>query len=166
MSGVASLSTNPFNFTESRKLMDEKTLRILLGPELALAQAIGHEAMRERRKMCTGKICSSCKSPLPQPQTSEAKRCASCANKHHVRMLFHRSFSFGWHCNFSTERWRPLPKRVIFSDAARIWEAARRGNGLIDDASREALELAIETGRGGIMLRLTDEQYQALGGVL
>lgn len=71
----------------------------------------------------------------------------------------------GWHCSFYTERWQRLPKRLTFRDAASIWETARRGNGLIDDADRERLELGIELGRGGIMLRLTDEQFRAIGSV-
>jgi len=45
-------------------------------------------------------------------------------------------------------------------------ELAKRGNGLIDKWDREGFELALEIGRGGIWLRLSDKQYQALGGVL
>lgn len=144
--------------------MDEITLRILLHSEILLAHATGNEARKAYGKMRVGEICYSCKVPLPEPHTPGRKRCASCAEKHHVHMVFYR---FGrWHCRFTTERWQPLPKRVTFRNSASIWETARRGNGLIDDATREALELDIESGRGGILLRLTDEQFRALGGTL
>ena len=76
------------------------------------------------------------------------------------------SFFHGWRCRFFSERWQMLPKSLVFRDAASIWETARRGNGLIDDEAREYLQLSIELGRGGIMLRLSDEQFVALGGVL
>jgi hypothetical protein len=79
-------------------------------------------------------------------------------------MTFH--YSHGWHCRFFTKRWQIFPKCLIFRDAASILETARRGNGLIDAAARECLEMAIELGRGGIMLMLTDEQFLAIGGTL
>jgi len=143
--------------------MDEKTLRILLHREILSARFHGNEAKKAHRKMGAGEICTSCKCPLPEPHTSGPKRCASCAGKHHVRMSFYRSY--GWNCSFYSERWQRLPKRLVFRQAASIWETAKRGNGLIDDAARKRLELLIEVGRGGIMLRLTDEQFRAIGGV-
>jgi hypothetical protein len=79
-------------------------------------------------------------------------------------MTFHHFH--GWHCRFFSKSWKIFPKRIIFRDSASIWETARRGNGLIDAAARECLQMAIELGRGGIMLRLTNEQFQAIGGVL
>ena len=117
-----------------------------------------------RKRMRAGEICSSCKMPLPQPYAAECTRCASCAGRHHVRMTF--SHFNGWHCRFFTERWQLLPKRLIFRDATSILETARRGNGLIDDAARESLERALKLGRGGIMLRLSNEQFLAIGGSL
>lgn len=128
--------------------------------------ACAHARLRDplaRKRMRAGEICSSCRRPLPLPHTTECKRCALCAGSHHVRMTFF--YLGGWHCRFYTERWRPLPKRLIFRDAASVIETARRGNGLIDSATREALERSIKIGRGGIMLRLNDEQFQVTGGV-
>ena len=116
-----------------------------------------------RKKTRAGEICGSCRRPLPQPHTPGCKRCESCAGSHHVRMTFRRWGE--WHCRFYTERWRPLPKRLIFRDAASIVETAKRGNGLIDGATREALDRSIKIGRGGLMLRLNDEQFKAIGGV-
>jgi len=116
------------------------------------------------QKMRSGQICSSCRRPLPKPHRPECKRCENCTGRHHVRMTFRRWD--GWHCRFYTEHWRPLPKRVTFRDAASIIETARRGNGLVDGETREALERGIKIGSGGIMLRLSDEQFEAIGGVL
>ena len=79
-------------------------------------------------------------------------------------MSFHRCF--GWHCRFYEAGGRHLPTRLTFRNAARIREAAKRGNARTDKAARDAIELAIEIGRGGLWLRLTDEQYRALGGEL
>ncbi len=51
---------------------------------------------------------------------------------------------------------------------SRVWvrEVASRGNGLIDDWDRDGFEHDLENGTGGIWLRLSDQQYLALGGVL
>jgi hypothetical protein len=43
---------------------------------------------------------------------------------------------------------------------------ASRGNGLIDKWDSKGFELGLDIGKGGIWLRLTDEQYLALGGVI
>lgn len=115
------------------------------------------------KKTRAGEICGSCRKPLPQPHTPGCKRCEGCAGKHHVRMTFRRCG--GWHCSFYTERWQPLPKRLIFRDAASIIEIARRGKGLIDEAIMEALDRSFKIGRGGLMLRLNDEQFKAIGGL-
>jgi hypothetical protein len=75
-------------------------------------------------------------------------------------------FFDGWHCRFFTERWQLLPKRLIFRDAASIMETARRGDGLIDNEVTKALDRSIKIGKGGIMLRLSNEQFLAIAGVL
>jgi hypothetical protein len=59
--------------------------------------------------------------------------------------------------------WKPPPKELVFKDTAKVREMARRGNGLIDKWDRDGFELALAIGSGGIWLRLTDEQYRALG---
>jgi hypothetical protein len=53
---------------------------------------------------------------------------------------------------------------VTFTDPEKIRELARRGGAWRDAESRQMLEHAIETGRGGIYLRLTPAQYASLGG--
>jgi hypothetical protein len=70
----------------------------------------------------------------------------------------------GWHCRFHRDDLRktPISRQLVFQSAEKIYEAARRGNGLISVESRQNLDEAITTGRGGIWLRLTENQYSAL----
>lgn len=143
--------------------MDPVEFQMLRQEEFAYRETRNWDPVA-RRRMRSGEICSSCRRPLPQPHTPECKRCASCSGRHHVRMtffLFHE-----WHCRFYTERWQPLPKRLIFRNEASIKETARRGGGLIDDEVDKALDRQFKLGCGGLMLRLTDKQFQAIGGVL
>ncbi|MGA3035790.1 MAG: hypothetical protein ABSD70_21090 [Terracidiphilus sp.] len=55
---------------------------------------------------------------------------------------------------------------MTFMSAAKVREMAKRGNGLIDTWDRDGFELDLEIDGGCIWLRLSDEQYLALGGVL
>jgi hypothetical protein len=43
---------------------------------------------------------------------------------------------------------------------------AKRGNGLIDKWDQQGFELGLEMGNGGVWLRLSDDQFRALGGAL
>jgi hypothetical protein len=73
---------------------------------------------------------------------------------------------------FSRVRWQAqfleaalktlLPRKLNFSDPEKIRELARRGEAWSDLESKQALEHGIETGRGGVWLRLTPEQYGRL----
>jgi hypothetical protein len=56
----------------------------------------------------------------------------------------------------------PLPRKLTFTDPEKIRELARRGEAWGTSEARQMLEHAIETGRGGIYLRLTPEQYAKL----
>ena len=73
---------------------------------------------------------------------------------------------FGRRCGFTTETRKKLPKEFTFNNSSTVRELASRDNGPIDKWDREGFELNLEIGKGGIWLRLTDEQYAALGGVL
>lgn len=93
-----------------------------------------------------GKICRSCRAPLPQLYTPGPKQCEQCAGKHLVSMEFFRTLR--WHCRFYEAVRRRLPKRLTFRDSAKIYEMVLRGHARSDKAAREALDLAIEIGRG------------------
>jgi hypothetical protein len=69
----------------------------------------------------------------------------------------------GWQVQFTEADLKtPLARKLTFADPEKIRELARRGEASGDSESRQMLEHAIETGRGGIYLRLTPEQYAKL----
>jgi hypothetical protein len=131
---------------------------------LFYARSISNERLSAARKMSFGKICRSCKSPLPMPYTNVAKLRGFCADRHLVYMYFR--YSSMWFCGFRTEGRKKLPSELTLVKSASVREVARRGNGLIDKWDMEGFELGLEIGRGGVWLRLNDEQYRAPGGVL
>jgi hypothetical protein len=57
----------------------------------------------------------------------------------------------------------PLPKKLTFTEPEKIRTRARRGESWGTSEARQMLEHGIETGRGGVFLRLTPEQYGKLG---
>jgi hypothetical protein len=75
------------------------------------------------------------------------------------------SFQFrnGWQCQFLERDLRtPLPRKLHFASQDKVVELVTRGGGITDLESKSMLALAIEIGRGGVYLNLTDEQYSRL----
>ena len=142
--------------------MNERAQQFFLNQAIAYCRSTAPGRLIVGREIRAGRICYSCKTPLPEPHTPGRKQCASCVNKQHVYMWFFHCA--GWHCHFIAAGRKPLPKRVIFKDEGKIYETARR-SGVTDNSALEDLDLAIALGRGGIWLRLSDEQFRALGGV-
>ena len=69
----------------------------------------------------------------------------------------------GWHCQFlEADLKTSLPKRLHFASPDKIIELVQRGGGIADQEGRLMLNQAIETGRGGVFLNLTPEQYSKL----
>src|SRR5579872_6649733 len=106
--------------------MDERVFQFFM------SQALKPDPSIAWRQIRAGKICSSCRVPIPQPHTAGAKQCEQCVGKHLVYMSFSRCF--GWHCRFWQGR-RRLPKRLTFRDSAKIYEMAERGNARTDKAA-------------------------------
>lgn len=80
---------------------------------------------------------------------------------HRVYMFF--QFRQGWQVQFcEADLKTALPRKLTFTDPEKIRELARRGEAWGDSESRQMLEHAIETGRGGVYLRLTPDQYARL----
>ncbi len=144
--------------------MNEEQYRYLISRPCQYAREKSDEPIAAGRRMREGKICSSCKSALPAPHLPDLKRCEFCSTKHLVYMYFRKGS--GWHCGFRTEARKKLPRELTFNSSATARKLARRPNGLIDDWDRRGFEIDLEVGRGGIWLRITDEQHLALGGLL
>ncbi len=70
---------------------------------------------------------------------------------------------YGWHCQFLEEDLKtPLPRKLHFASPEKVIEIVQRGGGLCSLESRQALDQAIEIGRGGVFLDLTEDQYARL----
>ena len=79
------------------------------------------------------------------------------------RVLMQFFLGEGWHVSFLEADARTvLPRKLTFADPEKIRELARRGEAWGNLESKQALEHGIETGRGGVWLRLTPEQYAKL----
>ena len=66
-------------------------------------------------------------------------------------------------CQFLEEDLKTsLPRKVTLGSQEKVREMARRGGAAISLDTLQALDHGIEIGRGGIWLKLTDEQYQKL----
>jgi hypothetical protein len=112
------------------------------------------------RKRLAGQICCLCKRPLPLPHTRGEKKCAACS-RHHVYMNF--MLRDGWYCQFmEADAKTSLPRKVTVTDPERLFEMAERGGCSMDLETRHAIMHAIDIGRGGVWLNLTDEQYNKL----
>jgi hypothetical protein len=69
----------------------------------------------------------------------------------------------GWHCQFLEQDLKTaLPRKLHFTSADKVIELVERGGGLTDQESRQMLNQAIATGRGGVFPSLTEEQYAKL----
>ena len=69
----------------------------------------------------------------------------------------------GWQCQFlEADLQTPLPKRLHFASSDKLVELVERAGGFIDQETRLMLEQGISMGRGGVFLRLTEEQYAKL----
>lgn len=144
--------------------MNERHFRASLSRALLYARSVSNEPHIAARQMRAGRICRSCKKPLPLPHSHGLKLCNFCRDRHLVFMYFRESY--GWRCAFRTEARKKLPREFTFRSAATVRELARRGNGLIDRWDRDGFEVALELGKGGIWLRLSNDQFRSLGGIL
>jgi len=81
--------------------------------------------------------------------------------RHRVYMYFQDRN--GWHCQFLEQDLKTaLPRRLHFKSSDKVVELVERAGGITDQESRLMLSHAIATGRGGVFLMLTSEQYARL----
>ena len=82
------------------------------------------------------------------------------SNRLYMTFMLYRG---SWFCQFlESDAKTPLPRKLNFADPEKIRGPARGGEAWSDLESKQALEHGIETGRGGMWLRLTPEQYARL----
>lgn len=69
-----------------------------------------------------------------------------------------------WNCRFHEDDLcrTPISRRYTYSRVQPILEIARRGHGLTERRSCRAFTRDIARGQGGIYLKLTDAEYEAL----
>jgi hypothetical protein len=69
----------------------------------------------------------------------------------------------GWYCQFLGEDLKTsLPRKLTIDDPAKLIEMVERGGGVPNLEAGQSLRYAIELGRGGVWLKLTEEQYLKL----
>ena len=69
----------------------------------------------------------------------------------------------GWHVYFMLPDLKThLPRKLTLTDPQKIVEMAKRGGADMNLEGKAALAHAIENGRGGVWLSLSDEQYSRL----
>lgn len=90
------------------------------------------------------------------------RRCDRCAGTHKVYLTFFRRRD-GWVCSFvEADLKTPIGRVRQFGTADKLRDLVARTPTRFDLAGKQALEHALQGGRGGLYLELTDDQYRAL----
>jgi hypothetical protein len=129
---------------------------------------MGGERSSTTRMRLEGKICCVCKVSLPAPHIRGERMCSDCAGEAAPRRKVYMYFMLNrrWQCQFLEEDLKtPLPHRISFAHEAKLFEMAERGGYPLNLEGRQAIEHAIQNGRGGIWLDLSREQYEKLRAV-
>ena len=81
--------------------------------------------------------------------------------RHKIYLYF--QLNRGWYCQLLLPDLKTTAARpMTFQDPAKIMEMAGRAGALKDLAAKQALDYAINMGRGSVWLYLSDEQYAKL----
>lgn len=107
-----------------------------------------------------------CRAPLPAPHHPGEQLCARCdagKKSHRVYMAFQSQN--GWHCQFLEQDLKTsLPVSLNLVRREKLFDIAARGGYRLNLEGRQAMQRAIDMGRGGIWLELTGDQYRKLKG--
>jgi hypothetical protein len=119
------------------------------------------------RGRLAGKTCALCRPSLPPPHQPGEQLCTRCAaeKKPPHRVYMHFQTQSGWHCQFLEQDLKtPLSKKLNLVRQERLFDIAEHGGYALNLEGRQAMQRAIDMGRGGIWLELTEEQYRRLKG--
>jgi DNA-binding winged helix-turn-helix (wHTH) protein len=126
---------------------------------------MGGERAATARMRINGEICCSCKRFLPMPHTPGEKYCTQCKPPlKGVYVAFERMRKVSWHVVFSNSHTHKRLCTLVFQDEVKLYELAKRGRALTNLEAKQAMELAIADGKGGLFLQLSPEQYAKLKG--
>jgi len=80
------------------------------------------------------------------------------------QVLMSFNYENGWRCSFFMDDRRriALPRRAFMRTDEDLMDFIRRGSGTTGSDDRMYIEAAIQRQHGEVMLRLSEEQYQAL----
>lgn len=119
---------------------------------------MGGERASTIRRRERGEICCVCRKLL---DPVGERYCGRCGPKRTVYMQFF--LRPGWVCNFLEADSRTSVGRVrVLRDDELLRATIERGGGMPDSEARNMVEYAIQRGRGGVTLSLTEAQYQRL----
>jgi hypothetical protein len=140
------------------------TTHLHLHTLFAYSSPMGGERGSTTRMRLEGKICCACKNLISPPYTGRETYCTRCRPPQRVvYAAFERKV--GWHVVFfDSASKRRLPRELILDQDAKLYQLAKRGRALRELADRQAIDVAIQGGKGGLFLKLTDEQYRRLEG--
>ena len=125
---------------------------------------MGGERASTARLRLAGKICARCGNRLHDPPPTPGERvCLKCKAPGMHRVYMYYILREYWMCQFLEEDLKtPLPGRLHFKSAEKVRAIVDKVGNFANLQDRQALDYGLETGRGGVWLQLTDEQYMRL----
>jgi hypothetical protein len=122
---------------------------------------MGGERGTTAAKRLAGEICCACKNFLPPPHTRGERYCDKCKPPlKHVYAAFERKKA--WQVLFYDSATKHLLRTVTFQDEQKLLELAKRGGALTNLESKQMIENGIDNGKGGVFLKLSQDQYLKL----
>ena len=128
---------------------------------------MGGERGSTTRRRLAGKICAMCQNILPEPDRPGERLCPRCEDqrKPRRRVYVHFILSNSWYCQFlEPDLKTSAGKRLTFATPEKVRLLHERFGCDKKLEDKQALEYAIQQGRGSIWIELTEEQYRKLKG--
>jgi hypothetical protein len=102
---------------------------------------------------------------LSPPYLQGERLCDRCGKERTPKRRVYMQFILtrGWFCQFlEADLKTRLPRKVTVRDQKKLFQMAERGGFQLNPAGRHVIQKAIDDGRGGIWLELSEEQYAKL----